>query len=106
MLLGDNAIGDNYYVEIDTIKEHNGYVYWWVLTNRLKPNEFGDMSVKGYFQGDCGTNRYKSLSFIFYKQPMGEDEVERVKPPNDEWEYPTPDSTGHALLSWACDQFR
>ncbi len=56
---------------MDIIKEHNGYVYWWSLSDRLKPSESGIMSGKTYVQGDCGVNRYKWLSIIYYKQPMG-----------------------------------
>jgi hypothetical protein len=69
--LGKNVSGDTFYIDTDTIKEHNGYVYWWVLNDYLKPNEYGDMSGKTYVQGDCGVNRYKWLSIIYYKQPMG-----------------------------------
>ena len=38
--------GDTFYIDIDTIKEHNGYVYWWSLSDYLKPIETGAMSDK------------------------------------------------------------
>jgi hypothetical protein len=54
--LGKNVNGDIFYIDEDTIKEHNGYVYWWVLVDRLKPSKSGTMSGKTYTQGDCGVN--------------------------------------------------
>ena len=95
--------GDTFYIDIDTIKEHNGYVYWWDLNDRLKPTEYGIMSDKTYAQGDCGVNRFKYLSFISYKQPMGEGSGETFTPPNPEWRYPSPDSVGGIMLKYACE---
>ena len=100
--LGKNVSGDTFYIDTDTIKEHNGYVYWWVLNDYLKPNEYGDMSGKTYVQGDCGVNRFKYLSSIVYEQPMGEGSGETITLP-EEWLYPTPDSVSGVLLKYVCD---
>ena len=99
---GKNVDGDTFYIDEDTIKEHNGYVYWWVLVDRLKPSESGIMSGKTYTQGDCGVNQYKWLSIIQYKQPMGEGSSETITPPA-KWKYPPPDSIGGGLLKYVCD---
>ena len=101
--LGNNFSGDTFYIDMDTIKEHNGYVYWWSLSDRLKPSESGTMSGKTYVQRDCGVNRYKWLSIIQYKQPMGEGSSETITTPPEKWEYPTPDSVSGVLLKYICD---
>ena len=44
--IGKNVNGDTFYLDMDTIKEHNGYVYWWSLSDYLKPIETGAMSDK------------------------------------------------------------
>ena len=93
--------GNTYYIELDTIKEHGGYVYYWELIDLLKPLKSGTMSSKAYKQGDCGVNRYKELSVIFNKQPMGEGSGETYNPP-DKWRYPTPGSIFGDLLMHAC----
>ena len=49
----ENASGDVFYVDFETIRKHDGYVYWWELGDYLKPDKFGDLSSKGYHQGDC-----------------------------------------------------
>lgn len=33
--------GDTYYIDFDTVKENNGYVYYWDLRDYLKPTENG-----------------------------------------------------------------
>jgi hypothetical protein len=42
----ESVHGDTQYIDTDAIKEHGGYVYYWDLTDMLKPNKYGDMSFK------------------------------------------------------------
>ena len=91
-----------YYIDLDTIKEHDGYVYWWNMINLSKPDD-GMMSVRAYFQGDCGITRAKFLTAIASTKPMGEGELETETPSNPEWHYSSPDSVGGYLLDFACN---
>ena len=97
-----NIDGISFYIETDTIKEHGRYVYYWRMSDNLKPDKWGDMSVKMYNQGDCAVNRHKPLSTIFYKQPMGGGNGEAFNPA-EEWVYPSPGSVGIFLLNYACN---
>jgi hypothetical protein len=101
--LGKSELGTTHYIDEHSIKKHGGYVYWWHLNDRLKPNKSGDMSIESYYQGDCGVNRFKVLSYIFYKQPMGSRGTGDTITPPDKWTYPTPDSVGGGLLKYVCD---
>jgi hypothetical protein len=74
---GNITLENIYYVDIDTIKESGGYVYWYQMNNYTKPNKWGDMSSIFYVQGDCGVNRSRLLSGIFYQQPIGISESSR-----------------------------
>jgi hypothetical protein len=47
---GTNS-GDSHYLDTGRVKESGGYVYFWTMTDYLKP-EYGDMSNQMYFQGD------------------------------------------------------
>ena len=43
------------------------------MQDRLKPTEIGVLSGKVLKEVDCDTPRkYRSLSFVFYNQPMGD----------------------------------
>ena len=100
---GTNA-GDSHYLDADRIKENGGYVYFWTMTDYLKP-EYGDMSNQMYFQGDCGVMRVKVLSFIFYSQPMGNGTGESSVPlpENAGWNYVPPGSIIEDTLNMVCD---
>ena len=72
------------------------------MNDYLMPSKHGIMSGKLYKQGDCGVNREKHLSFVFYEQPMGEGSGKTMTPP-DEWVYPTPESISHFTLDFVCN---
>jgi len=103
----ENIKGTVYYIDKDTFREHNGFVYWWNLSDYLVPLEDtgGVMSTKMYHLGDCGVMRYKNLSFIHYFQPMGNGENMTSTPSNPEWVYPNPDGMGYYLLKEVCEHF-
>ena len=90
-----------YYVDTDRIRNNASNVYFWELTDLLKPYT-GYLSISSYYQGDCKMFRYKRLSGISYKQPMGEGSGETYSPSNPEWVYHTPNSTGEIILKQVC----
>ena len=97
--------GTTFYVDFERIRKHDGYVYFWMLSDYLKPKH-GDLSVKMYNQGDCKLFRYKSLSYSYYKEPMGRgtgDVSEPVKSMQG-WKYPSPDSSGETVLKLVCSR--
>ena len=54
--------GHTFYVDFDRIKKHDVLVYFWYLDDYLKPDKFGDLSVKSYRDGDCNLFWVKTLS--------------------------------------------
>jgi hypothetical protein len=98
--------GDTFYVDFDRIRKHGGYVYFWLLTNFLKPSKFGDLSAKVYKQGDCKLFRYQRLSYSFHKEPMGggTGDVQKPLPQSKGWQYPTPNSVSEYVLKAVCNQ--
>ena len=90
-----------FYVDFDRIRQHGGYVYYWVLGDYIKPVE-GDLSYKGYHQGDCKLFRYKYLSYSDHKEPMGQGTGKNLTP-RDKWTYPSPGSSGEINLKSVCN---
>ena len=102
--VSEDLEGDTYYVDFQRIRKHDSYVYWWVLTDFLKPDEDGDLSYKAYHQGDCKLFRYKYLSVSRYKEPMGSGSgfnVPTASLPKD-WNYPSPKSSIEIILKAIC----
>ena len=104
--------GSTMYIDIDTAKKHDGYVYYWTLTDyaRAIDIKFDDhsgsiMSDTTYWQGDCAVSRLKMLSSYFYDQPMNKGKSVQVDV-LDNWVYPPPGSWGAIILDVACDYER
>ena len=75
--VGENAKGMTFYVDFERIRKHGGYVYYWVLSDYLKPTSQGYLSNQSYNQGDCTLFRLKSLSVSFHEKPSVVGELER-----------------------------
>jgi len=101
-LITINDRDDPVYVKKDEIIEDDEYVYFEVLTDHIKPDEFGDRSVHTFIQGDCRLNRHKYLVAFFSTTQMGQGPGETITPP-EEWEYPDSNSAAGNVLRWVCD---
>ena len=97
------SVSGTTYVDFDRIRTNGRHVYWWQLSDYLEPSPWGDLSFKGYHQGDCEMFRFKTLSWSFHKQPMGEGTGQTDSTPDTEWNYPTPNSVDEEVLKRVCD---
>ena len=101
--VSENVLGDTVYVDFERIRKVDGYVYIWELIDYLKPDKYGDLSVKLYIQGDCKLFRYKNLSFSYHKEPMGGGTGD-VNTQKQDWTYPPPNSVSETLLKSVCSR--
>jgi hypothetical protein len=100
-----NTSGSTYYVDLERIRKHDGFIYYWRLSDHLKPTKYGDLSSKVYHQGDCKLFRFKYLSDSYYKGKMGTgDKTGGSNKPDKEWRYPSPNSTGEYILKLVCSR--
>ncbi len=90
-------------VDFESIRKHDGYVYFWMLGDHLKPTTTGTLSAKVYIQGDCKKFRSKWLSDSYYKKPMGMGNPSIIDDtPDKDWRYSPPDSVGEIVLKSVC----
>ena len=95
--------GISFYIDFENIKKVGSFIFWWDLTDYLKPTQYGHLSAKLYRQGDCKTFRYKFLRFYFYKEQMGTG-IGKVEEPEEKgWQYPHPNSAQTVILKSVCD---
>ena len=99
--VAEDADGDTFYID-SKIRKHDGHIYFWHLSDYLKPIGQGFLSVKIYNEADCGKFRDRQLQYIFYAQPMGEGNGDSHKPEDQSWIYPSPGTVGAAILKAAC----
>jgi hypothetical protein len=102
----ENVIGTTNYVDFDRIRKVDGFVYYWTLSDLLKPDEDGDLSYKHYRQGDCKLFRYKVLSGSYYKEPMGggTGKTPPIPKRHQGWKYPPPNSSSEIILKKVCSR--
>ena len=103
--LGTSVDGTTIYVDLERIRKHDGYNYYWRLFDYLKPLH-GDLSSKAYNQGDCKLFRIKRLSYSFHKEPMGlgTADVQEPTKKNQAWKYPHPNSVDERILKSVCSR--
>jgi hypothetical protein len=99
-----DADGNTNYVDFKSIRKKDGYVYWWILSDILKPTMQGHLSSKTYNQGDCKLFRVKYLSWIFYLKPMGSGTGNSDGPKKPQWDYPDPNSVMENILRAVCSR--
>ena len=98
--------GDEYYVDFERIRKADGYVFYWVMYNFIKPSPSGNLSDRTYTQGDCKYFRSKWLSILWHKEPLGQGFGESKGPvlkEHQSWKYPPPNSTHESILKSVCD---
>ena len=97
-----SEVGDKYYIDKDSIYENNGYFYYWELDDMKNRMSDGTMSAKLLVKVDCGLKRYGTVSYIFYKQQMGNGKGSTYTPENLTWQYAPPGSIGEKFLTFIC----
>jgi len=101
----ENVDGSKLYVDVETIRKHDGYVYFWNLNDFLEPID-DSLSAVVYWQGDCKIFKLLGLSFSEHKEPMGEGvgDIETIPDNENEWFYPAPNSSMYIVLDFVCDR--
>jgi hypothetical protein len=84
-------------VNFDKIRKHDGYVYYWRLSDLLELTR-GLLSVKIYKQGDCKFFRLKYSSLSFHRETTsgGTDKMNNVL--DKVWTYSSPNSSNKIIL--------
>ena len=69
--VAENDSGTRYYLDDESIRVDEGYVYFWRMDSHLQPDKYGDLSSQVYYEGDCKKFRVKTLTYIWFSGKMG-----------------------------------
>ena len=94
--------GNAYYVDFERIKKHDGYVYYWSLTDFLAPIE-GYKSSQSYQQLDCNLFRVMVLQLLSHTEYMGRGKTKVHNLPVQDWRYPPPNSHFERTVQAVCE---
>jgi hypothetical protein len=105
--VSESGSGNNFYVDFERIKKQGRYIYFWQLSDYFRPTPTGRLSGKTYRQGDCKLLRIKLLSDQYYNEPMGRGEIASYSNiPDENWRYPSPNSSNETTLEVVCSFVR
>jgi hypothetical protein len=104
--VGENVDGISYYLDFERIRKHGGYVYFWTMSDYLKPTSQGYLSNQSYNQGDCKLFRVKSLTEHYFMDQMGRGtrKVWNLTEFQKKWRYPPPGTSVEFLLKTVCSR--
>ena len=102
----DNEVGVRFYYDKDRVRKSGKYLYFWTLTDYLKPLKELVFSSTKYVQLDCSIFRFKNLKLQTYYKSMGEGEITSDGTPPDEWKYPKPESVSEVMFNKVCEEFQ
>ena len=101
--LGNNNDDTTYYLDVETIKESNGLVYYWLLIDYLKPIESGILSAKQLQELNCNTPRKeRTLSASYYSKRMGKGTRLGTVNKEQEWMYSQPNTVLKVIIDNVC----
>ena len=102
--------GSTYYIDVASIKQNNGFVYYWILIDYLKSTKIGTYSDISEYKVNCVDEKQTWLSNTFYSQPMAKGKIITENIPV--WNYYgstlneirnlTPGSLEHNILKEVC----
>jgi len=99
----DASEGNTWYLDFETIKNEEGFIYYWILIDHAERFKAGHLSSRFYAQGDCKEFRFKYLNYLAHLKPMGKGNPDMLGvTPQKEWTHPTPDTIAEVNLKAVC----
>ena len=93
-----------YYVDPNTITEHQGLLFFKELTDYSLPKE-GSSSRFAFIIADCKNEVIRELMIAFYEEKGAVGEELTAYKPTPKWEQvSTPNTIGNLILNYVCDQ--
>ena len=104
----------NMYVNLDRIRNIDGYTYFWMLEDIPTGMEHFDKyaqsyyiySLTKYFKGDCKLFRSRLMIVNDHEKRMGKDIPNKSHEYNRKWIYPLPNSNDDKLLNKVCNHIK
>ena len=93
---------DTIYVDFERLRKRDGNIYYWMLIDYSKPNEYGDRSTQVYMEGDCSQFRTRILKLAYYNGHMASGQGSAGNIPSPKWDYPSPESVIETVLNEVC----
>jgi|GEM_PF-3592900 len=102
--VGESVKGDKFYIDIDSIKIDEDYVYYLTMHNRIKKDKWGSLSITSQKRGDCKSFKFEKLEIRYYKQHWAQSPDGKYKP-DFGWKTPAEYGMSESYLKLVCNYF-
>lgn len=101
---GNDANGDNFYVDTDSTKTIGNVVIFSGLRDLAEPEKnFGSLSGTGKFKVNCSESKTMLLAYNFFSLNMGKGEIIAAIPIREKkWFFPPQDTIGNKQIQFIC----
>lgn len=93
--------GHVYFVDFSTYKKTSTPRAWF-LVNYASRDKFGDMSAIILKEADCREDKWRGISWRYYKGQMGEGGLSTSQDNTGEWVYAHPGSVSAGIIKILC----
>jgi hypothetical protein len=102
-LVTTTAQGDEFYIDMDTLRIDKNVRRFWTLINLSKRGDRGELSMRVLREIDCKQERDRSLVITGLNGAMGSgDLLGTYKNDNDSWDYIAPQTIMQVYFSKLC----
>lgn len=98
----ESDAGHSFYVDVGSIKKHNGLVYYWRLIDFHEPLSGVANSSIGKYKVDYAEEKLTWLNTTWHSQSMGKGRIIDETTPN-QIEYPKPSEVRYTVMKFACN---
>ena len=100
-LVSTDTQGNNFFLDIDSVRKSGGYVYFWDYVNLITPED-NIQSVKSYKKVDCDSLDYLVLTFEGYEDSHATGRLIVTFNPEKKWHYHSSGSPTRPIAKEAC----
>ena len=99
-----NVDNSKFYVDTETIKERDSFLYVWELDDHSLPlSDTSVLSLIALREIDCTEMKMRSVVIHYYEKNMGEGEIYLTdESPVKTWIYPPPGSNFYHIINYSC----
>tara|TARA_B100000579_G_C22503153_1_gene697947 strand:+ start:345 stop:749 length:405 start_codon:yes stop_codon:yes gene_type:complete len=101
--IGRNVDGSVFYVDLLSIKKVGKTVYFFSMSDYVKPTTAGDLSARVYQEVNCIDLSFRYLKDFYYAQPMGNGEPTTIIDEIDKWNEVKRGSIAESMYKFTCN---
>ena len=99
----DKTDSFTFYIDLATLRKEDNLRKIWLLANATQRSVTGSISTLSKYEYDCKNDRYRSLAFSAYSEPMATGKmIDSINGEPTVWREIVPESSGYLVSKIVC----